>query len=769
MMQNHNNQNSMINHALSYINTPLSWRLCKLRPNSKAPMLAEWNSPALTVGDSETAISIWNDSKSGMGLVHEASLTGAFDVDSLEWAEYAFAEFGISINELLEGYPRIKGREGRDKIIFSVPECLSTVKLVWPKQSESSKPITVFELRGKGGQDVLPPSIHPDTLEPYSWVVSPFEFKDGIPTAPSALLAIWKNWGDFKPQFEAACPWLEKEIVSYPPVTTRHVGRSDSGIIDKFNDAYDVTEILEFNGYKRKGKRWLSPTSSSGIPGVVVFDVDGKKRCFSHHASDPLNDGHAHDAFDLLVILGNAGNFANALESAASSLGIVLLPKQVEHFSEIDIEQLKANAKERKNVTKAAISTEFTPNLVLPVQKLQELSDWFSGLTDEPTPAISTAGAVAFGSVLTGRMYRSTEANWTALLMAVSGPSGVGKNYIKVGIERALIEAGLNALVAGDFYTHQAAVYSELRVKPCHICISDEFGENFLEARKNNNANKMTVFKSFKKAYSDSDHIYKSESYSKMSGKEIDTTPIVCPSLTLLGLTTPLQFYSEIKTSHIESGLINRFIVVNINKNDKIQSVRGDYSPSPALIDWMKDVRRIGTITLQAFDKTPTFQVVKFAPEAMRLFDKAKRDQDIFSSRLEGEHMDAMPARWRESSMRLATMLAACLDQKNPTITEELALWAINYVFGYGMQTVSVLQEGVGENDYQTQANAVLAFIASRNGVQDQELSRKFRGLKRKDRVEILTHLQEAELIYCQKETNGTGSRGREANIWRSF
>lgn len=768
MMLNPSVKSTVLGNALAYINPPLNWRLCQLRPNSKAPMLAEWNSPSLAVGDEFTAQKIWDSTKFGIGLVHEASGTGAFDVDSLEWAGFVFNEFGIDIQELLSGYPRIKGRDGRDKIIFKVPESLATVKLVWPKQNDDGKPVTVFELRGKGGQDVLPPSVHPDTLIPYSWIVSPFEFEDGIPEAPSALLTIWKNWSDFKPQFEAACPWAEQKTI-YPSIATRHVGRSDTGIIDKFNNVYSVIEILEFNGYKRKGKRWLSPTSSSGIPGVVVFDCEGKTRCFSHHASDPLNDGHAHDAFDLLVILGNNNDFSKALESAAATLGVVLAPKKVDPLTSFDIDQLKINAKERKQATKAAVSTEFTANLILPVTKLNELSDWFSGLTDEPTPAISTAGAVAFGSVLTGRMYRSTLSNWTSLLMAVSGPSGVGKNYIKVGIERALIKAGLNSLVAGDFYTHQAAVYSELRAKPCHICISDEFGENFLEARKNNNSNKLTVFKSFKKAYSDADHIYKSESYSKMSGKEIDTTPIVCPSLTLLGLTTPLQFYSEIKTSHIESGLINRFIVVNVNKTDKTQRERGEYYPHPELIDWIKDVRKISHLNLMAFDSMPTYTEVKFSPKAMALFDKAKRDQELISSRLEGDHMDSMPMRFRESSMRLATMLASCANQENPVISEELAYWAIHYVFGYGLQTIAILQEGVGENDYQTQANAVLAYIASENGVQDQQLSRKFRSLKQKERIEILAHLQEAELIFCQKESNGTGSRGRDANVWRAF
>ena len=199
------------------------------------------------------------------------------------------------------------------------------------------------------------------------------------------------------------------------------------------------------------------------------------------------------------------------------------------------------------------------------------MADYFSGLTHKPTPAISTAGAIALGSVVAGRMYVSEEDNYTALLMAVSGQSGIGKNYIKVGIERLLLRANMEEMIAGNFYTHQSAVYTELRHKPTHICISDEFGENFMEARKSTNANKLTVFKALKQAFSDAGHIFKADSFSKIgkAAKDIDTTPVRCPSLTLIGLTTPLQFYSEIKVSHIESGLINRFVIVNIDSTDR--------------------------------------------------------------------------------------------------------------------------------------------------------------------------------------------------------
>ena len=89
-------------------------------------------------------------------------------------------------------------------------------------------------------------------------------------------------------------------------------------MIAAFNPAHPVEELLEAYGYKRCGKRWISPTSSSGLAGVTILDG----RVYSHHASDPLADGHAHDAFDLFRILDHEGDTRSAVKAAAEELGI---------------------------------------------------------------------------------------------------------------------------------------------------------------------------------------------------------------------------------------------------------------------------------------------------------------------------------------------------------------------------------------------------------------------------------------------------------------
>ncbi len=108
------------------------------------------------------------------------------------------------------------------------------------------------------------------------------------------------------------------------PIKQRTSDFSQSAsVIQMANDAYDVRSILDAEGYKPRGKKYLAPNSSTGIPGVIVITCDDdKERVYSHHspASDPLADGHAHDAFDLLLILRFGGDMTAAIKTLSAEL-----------------------------------------------------------------------------------------------------------------------------------------------------------------------------------------------------------------------------------------------------------------------------------------------------------------------------------------------------------------------------------------------------------------------------------------------------------------
>ena len=168
--------------------------------------------------------------------------------------------------------------------------------------------------RAKSGQvqDVLPPSIHPDTGNPYTWEPAVPERREDIPVLPGGLLALWQHGPQLKTVLDRAQPWAAPP----PPRTYKGDGGSVTGA---FNDRYDVREILERNNYAAKSaERYLSSHSSTGTPGIVVLQGDdGLERVYCHHASDPLySEEHSHDAFSVFTTLEHDGDVKAAVRAA---------------------------------------------------------------------------------------------------------------------------------------------------------------------------------------------------------------------------------------------------------------------------------------------------------------------------------------------------------------------------------------------------------------------------------------------------------------------
>jgi hypothetical protein len=89
-------------------------------------------------------------------------------------------------------------------------------------------------------------------------------------------------------------------------------------IIDAVNLGYSWPDLLNRYGYKRQGRAWLAPESTSKSAGVYLLTGrDGKERYYSHHSSDPCAVGNCIDKFDFLTIRAFGGDSYTALKELA--------------------------------------------------------------------------------------------------------------------------------------------------------------------------------------------------------------------------------------------------------------------------------------------------------------------------------------------------------------------------------------------------------------------------------------------------------------------
>lgn len=154
---------------------------------SKAPRGKGWNERARCWANPGQV----PDAYSGnVGLAHAYSGTCALDIDDITRAAPALTGYGIDLAALLSASDAVhirSGRQGRDKLLYRLP---AGVTLASINRSAAEG----FELRcaatnGRTVQDVLPPSIHPDTGKPYQWAGN----WRAIPNAPADLLTAWRG------------------------------------------------------------------------------------------------------------------------------------------------------------------------------------------------------------------------------------------------------------------------------------------------------------------------------------------------------------------------------------------------------------------------------------------------------------------------------------------------------------------------------------------------------------------------------------------------
>lgn len=340
--------------------------LVPVKPNSKQPIGNDW-------GQAVTPPTYWQANPThNIGTELFKSNMCSMDGDCSESIDALGERMGLPFNEL-RTLPTIRGSSKGYRLMLRTPAGLNLpyCKLTWPskldptgekhkatlrkardakvagdtaleaelrEEAKQYAPYTVLELRAgdptKARQDLLPPSIHPDTGKPYTWEVKPPHSLDDWPTPPDWLLTIWQEWDKFGPQLRAACPWIETPEAPKPRKPPKQ-SKDASDVQDAFNEAYDLPQMLETYGYEKRGQRYLSPHSSTNIAGVHLFKCGQK--CWVHHASDPLcseEKGNPVSCYDLYTEYEHNGDRKAAFKAAAELMGIELKPKAQTVYNE---------------------------------------------------------------------------------------------------------------------------------------------------------------------------------------------------------------------------------------------------------------------------------------------------------------------------------------------------------------------------------------------------------------------------------------------------
>ena len=130
----------------------------------------------------------------GIGLAHAYSGTMALDIDDWASASMLLSDHGLDLQQMYDAHDSVvvhSGKPGRGKLLYAMP-----FGAVLPTKKVMHEGKTTYELRcatagGLTVQDVLPPSIHPETLKPYAWAGNGNWMH--LPAIPQPLMDLWND------------------------------------------------------------------------------------------------------------------------------------------------------------------------------------------------------------------------------------------------------------------------------------------------------------------------------------------------------------------------------------------------------------------------------------------------------------------------------------------------------------------------------------------------------------------------------------------------
>lgn len=405
---------------------------------------------------------------------------------------------------------------------------------------------------------------------------------------------------------------------------------------------------------------------------------------------------------------------------------------------------------------------------------------WINATARKPQPLFAAQAALALGSVLMGRKYRTDNGNWSALYFLNVGVSGAGKEHAKYAVEALLEAAGLVNLIGVGRFASESSVVSSLIEKPAQFSVLDEFGKLLQAASVANNFADRNTMKALMEVWGRTDGVLRPVAYSTagLSSKQSEDLAkrmVRKPSLTLLAMSTPDTLFSGLTTGAVSDGFLNRFLTVHSDRGRQLARVVEAIEPPVDLLDWMRQTHAAhpegGNLAglVAGHDMEPVPIVLCFDAGALRVFASLEQAVMQRMNELDAEGLSEMLTRVTEMAMRLALIVAVSCNHQ--AVLRQDAEWAMAYVLHHGEAGLAHLRDKLADGPFDLLCKEVLRLVkaADLRGMTDRDLntsSRAWRGTNNmRTREEALRSLdRRGEITQCLIPSS-TG-RGRQRFAW---
>ena len=327
----------------------------------------------------------------------------------------------------------------------------------------------------------------------------------------------------------------------------------------------------------------------------------------------------------------------------------------------------------RINVNLAGKEPPWPPGL------LGQIASFIYHSSHYPCYEIALAGAIGLMAGICGRTYNvsGTGLNLYIVFLAVTG---IGKEAASAGITKIMAKVKKSIPQADTFVgpsdiRSEQALVKYLNDNKSFVSIYSEFGLKLKQMNNNRSANDIGLRSILLKLYNKSGF---NDELGKIiySDKDKNTKDLKAPAFTLLGESTPEEYYTAIDENLIADGFLNRFLSFEYkgkrpDKNKKVIS-----EPSAELEFNLCNL--IANCLAKDADASPIN--VEITPEAKVLFEEI---DNILTDHINGESSELLRKLWVRASvkaMKLAALPAIGINHIKPVIDYNCAKWACDIV-----------------------------------------------------------------------------------------
>lgn len=617
------------------------------------------------------------------------------------------------------------------------------------------RPVRVLDLLGPGKQTVLPPSVHPDTGQPYRWTRP--ETLDGV--APEDLPWIEDDVGEriaeaLKPFGYAPDPPRpeRREIAEgeeAPHRRLNNLAMADLGAWVPDLALYKVRRAG--NGY-RAVATWRS--SHGGRP------LERRSPNLKIHP-EGIRDFHDGDRrytpLDLVMCarsceLGEAFEWLSDRVGFGEAVAIELQPRRVGESNGVRFDAETGEVLDREGApAEPPAADDFTrvPGL------LGEITEWIVSTARRPNRLLALGSALTLLGTLAGRQWAGPTRSGTHLYVVGLAPTGSGKDHAAAQIHRLMQAAGASAHIGPDEFMSMPAVLNLLIRMPLSLCAMDEFGA-FLKGINGRKAGRFEqgITKTLRSAWGRSFGVLMTPEWAGRSAM-----PIKSPALSIFGISTAEEFYGAMEGGDVINGVLNRFLVLRSDGKVADRDPELDPTAVPERLVKAMDLVFTGGNPLSISrlnDKDAEIEphVAGWADEAARAV--YADTHQLIEARVQARpEIEPFVARVAEIGLRLATIRAIGLDPASPQITAADMTWGRDLALASAEAMMKDAALYIAETERQQWSNRILRLITKRGMATARDIQMSVAGaLRSADIKDILGTLADAGAIEKVDATN---------------